>query len=125
MQILEDETIPEKNPCTFGENNVTPWRIRNLKYLEIEIEEWPSRAKWGQAGPNRTKWCQTGSNGAKQGQTGPKRALLGQTGPKGPTGPNEAKCGHMGLIFCMHAYFYEIKKSCFATQDLRVKLAEL
>ena len=22
MQILKDETISEKNPCTFGENNV-------------------------------------------------------------------------------------------------------
>ena len=61
-----------------------------------------SGAKWGQMVPN----------GAKQGQTGPKRAkmgLRGQTGPKGPTGPNEAKWGHMELIFCMHAYFYEIK----------------
>ena len=36
-----------------------------------------------------------------------------------------AKHGQMGLIFCIHAYFYEIKKSCLATQALRLKLAEL
>ena len=28
------------------------WRIGTLKYLEIKIEEGPSRAKWGQMGPN-------------------------------------------------------------------------
>ena len=77
----------------------TPWRIGTLKYLEVKIEEWPSRAKWGQAGPNRAKWCQmvpnrvkrghTGSNGAKKGQKGPtepkvaKRAKRGQTRPNG------------------------------------------
>ena len=80
----------------------------------MKIEEWPSKAKWGQAGqtgPNGAKWCQTGSNGAKRGKNGQKRALRGQTGPKGP---NKAKWGHMGLIFHMHAYFYEIKKSCLA-----------
>jgi len=76
-----------------------PWRIGTLKYLEVKIEEWPSRAKWGQAGPNRPKWCQmvpnrvkrghTGSNGAKKGQKGPtepkvaKRAKRGQTRPNG------------------------------------------
>ena len=68
--------------------------------------------KQGQMVPNRVKRGHTGSNGAKKGQ-------------KGPTEPKVAKWGHMGLIFCMHAYFYEIKKSCFATQALRVKLAEL
>ena len=25
------------------------------QYLEIKIEEWPSRAKWGQSGPNGAK----------------------------------------------------------------------
>ena len=88
----------------------------------------PSGAKEGQMVTNDAKWCQTGSNRATRGQTGPKRAKKGlrsQTGPKRQTGPNEAKWGHMGLIFFMHAYFYEIKKSCLATQALRVKLAEL
>ena len=50
------------------------WRIGTLKYLEIKIEKWPSRAKWGQAGQDGAKLCQTGQNGAKwvkQGQTGP------------------------------------------------------
>ena len=59
--------------------------------------------------PNRVKWVQTGPYGAKRGQKG----------------PNEAKSGHMVLIFCMLAYFYEIKKSCLATKSLRQKLAEL
>ena len=71
----------------------TPWRIGNLKYLEMKIEEWPSRAKWakrGQTGPNGDKWCQTGSNRAKRGQTGPKRAKKGQKVPYG------AKCGQKG-----------------------------
>ena len=63
-------------------------------------------------------------NGVKRGQKVPKSAVWGQTWPKGPTGPNEAKWGHMGLI-CMQAYFYEIKKSYLATQALRLKLAEL
>ena len=72
--------------------------------------------------PNRVKRGHTGSNRAKK---GPKRAYGAKRGQKGQTGPNEAKWGHIGLIFCMHAYFYEIKKSCFATQALRVKLAEL
>ena len=67
---------------------ISPWQIGTLKYLEIKIEEWPSRAKWGQSGPNRAKWCQmmpnrvkrgkTGSNGAKQGQKAPYRVKLGQ-----------------------------------------------
>ena len=40
------------------------------------------------------------------GQMGPKRALRGQTLPKGPY---EAKWDQMGLIFCIHACFHEIK----------------
>ena len=85
----------------------------------------PSGAKQVQMVPNGAKWCKTGSNGVKRGQKGPKRAYGAKSGQKGQTGPNEAKWGHMGLIFCMHAYFYEIKKSCLATQALRLKLAEL
>ena len=85
----------------------------------------PIRAKWGQMVPNDAKQSQTGPNGVKRAKTRTKRALRGKTWPKGPNGPNEAKWGQMGLIFCMHAYFYEIKKSCLATQALRVKLAEL
>ena len=85
----------------------------------------PSGAKQVQMVPNGAKWCKTGSNGVKRGKKGPKRAYGAKRGPKGQMGPNEAKWGHMGLIFCMHAYFYEIKKSCLATQALRVKLAEL
>ena len=81
-----------------------------------------SGAKWCQMVPNDAKKSQTGQNRDKQSKTRPKRALRGKTGPKGP---NEAKLGQMGLIFCMHAYFYEIKKSCFATQALRLKLAKL
>ena len=77
----------------------SPWRISTLKYLEMKIEEWPSRGKWGQVGPNGAKWCQmvpnrvkrghTGSNGAKKGQKEPternvaKRAKWGQTWPNG------------------------------------------
>ena len=71
----------------------TPWRIGTLKYLEVKIEEWPSRAKWGQAGPNRSKWCQMVPNGAKQGQTGSNGAKKGQ---KGPTEPNGAQKGKWG-----------------------------
>ena len=85
----------------------------------------PSGAKQVQMVPNGAKWCKTGSNGVKRGQKGPKRAYGAKRGPKGQMGPNEAKWGHMGLIFCMHTYFYEIKKSCLATQALRQKLAEL
>ena len=84
--------------------NRPPWRIRNLKYLEIKIEERPSRAKWGQAGPNRTKWCQMVPNGAKQGQTGPnwvkryqKRTKKSLTGPNVAKRANGAKWGQMGL----------------------------
>ena len=39
--------------------NRSPWRIGTLKYLEMKIKKWPSRANWGQARPN-------GPNGAKQ-----------------------------------------------------------
>ena len=94
-------------------------------YLEIKIEEWPSRAKWGQTGqmvPNGANQGEMGSNRAIRGHIGPSGAKSGQ---KGQTGPNEAKWGQMGLIFCMHADFYEIKKSYLATQALRLKLAKL
>ena len=37
---------------------IAPWRIGTLKYFEMKIEKWPSRAKWVQAG-------QKGPNGAK------------------------------------------------------------
>ena len=82
---------------------LAPWRIGTLKYLEIKIEEWPSRAKWGQSGPNGAKWCQmmpnrvkrgkTGSNGAKRGQKEPYGAKLGQKGQTGQTRPNGVKWG--------------------------------
>ena len=85
----------------------------------------PIGAKRSRMVPNDAKQSQTGPNGVRRGQTRPKRVLRGQTWPNGPNGPNEAKWGQMGLIFCKHAYSYEIKKSCFATQALRVKLAEL
>ena len=85
----------------------------------------PIRVKQGQMVPNDAKQSQTGPNGVKRGKTRPKRTLRGQTWPKGPNGPNEAKWGQMGLIFCMHADFYEIKKSCLATQAFRLKLAKL
>ena len=111
---------------------LTPWRIGTLKYLEIKSEEWPNRAKWGQSGPNGAKWCQmmpnrvkrvqTGSNGLKRGRKGPYGAKLGQKGQTGQTKPNGVK---WGWFFCMHAYFYEIKKSCLATQAIRLKLAEI
>ena len=85
----------------------------------------PSGVKQGQMVPNGAKQGQTGPHGVKRGQKGPKRAYGAKSGQKGQTGPNEAKWGHMGLIFCMHAYFYEIKKSCLATQAVRLKLAEI
>ena len=79
----------------------TPWRIGTLKYLEIKIEEWPSRAKLGQSGPNGAKRGQMVPNDAKQSQTGPnwvkrgkmrpKRVLRGKMWLKGPNGPYEAK----------------------------------
>ena len=56
-----------------------------------------------------------GPSGVKQDQMVPNGAKQGQTGPNGVN----------GLIFCMHTYFYEIKKLCLATQALRQKLAEL
>ena len=83
--------------------SISPWRIGTLKYLEIKIEEWPNRAKWGQSGPNGAKWCQmmpnrvkrvqTGSNGLKQGQKGLYGAKLGQKGQTGQTKPNVVKWG--------------------------------
>ena len=82
-----------KIPCMIWWSMLTPWRIGTLKYLEVKIEEWPSRAKWGQAGPNRSKWCQMVPNGAKQGQTGSNGAKKGQ---KGPTEPNGAQKGKWG-----------------------------
>ena len=85
----------------------------------------PIRAKRGQIVPNDAKQSHTGQNGVKRGKTRQKRALRGKTWPKGPNGPNEAKWGQMGLIFCMHTYYYERKKLCLATQALRLKLAEL
>ena len=85
----------------------------------------PIGAKRGQMVPNDAKQSQTGPNGVKRAKTRTKRALRGKTWPKGPNGPNEAKWGQMGLIFCMHTYYYERKKLCLATQALRLKLAEL
>ena len=75
--------------------------------------------KSGQAGLSGAKLGKIGPNGDK---TGSNRAKWGQ---KGSTGTNEAKWGHMGLIFCIHANFYETKKSCLATPALRQKLAKL
>ena len=71
-------------------------RIRNLKYLEIKIEEWPNRAKWDKAGPNGAKWCQTGSNRAKWGQTGQNEAKKDLTGPNVAKRAKPAKRGQMG-----------------------------
>ena len=105
--------------CGPGETNqsdlsvsVSPWRIRTLKYLEMKIEEWPSRAKWGQAGSNRTKWCQMvpnrvkrgqmGSNGAKNGQKVPYRAKPGQKGQRGQTRPNGVIWGW--FFACTHIF---------------------
>ena len=53
-------------------------------------------AKGGQARPNRAKW--------------------------GQTGPNDAKQGQMGLIFCMHTYFYERKKIMFSNPGPQTKI---
>ena len=72
----------------------------------------------GKAGPNRAKRVQTGPKSNKKCLTGPNMV-------KSANGPNNAKWGHMGLIFCKHPYFYEIKKLCLASQALRQKLAEL
>ena len=77
-----------------------------------------SGAKQGQMVANRVKRGQTGSNGAKKGQKVPYGPIVAKRAKQG-------QMGHMGLIFCMHAYFYEIKKSCLATQALRQKLTEL
>ena len=67
---------------------LSPWRIGTLKFLEIKIEEWPSRAKWGQSGPNGAKWSQMMPNRVKRGQMGSDGAKRGQ---KGKRGPNEVK----------------------------------
>ena len=91
----------------------------------------PSGAKQVQMVPNSAKWCKTGSNGAKKGQKGPTEPNGAQKGKWGQTRPKRVlrgKRGQMGsnvAVFCMHAYFYEIKRSCLATQALRQKLAEL
>ena len=45
-----------------------------LKNLEMKIEKWPRRAKWGQAGPSGANWCQTGPKGIKRGHMGPNAA---------------------------------------------------
>ena len=82
----------------------------------------PIGAKWCQMMRNRVKRVQTGSNGLKRGRKGPYGAKLGQKGQTGQTKPNGVK---WGWFFCMHAYFYEIKKSCLATQAVRLKLAEI
>ena len=77
---------------------MAPWQIGTLKYLEIKIEEWPSRAKWGQSGPTRpsgAEWCQTESNWAKRDQTGQNEAKKGLTGPNVA---KRAKRGQMGSI---------------------------
>ena len=73
-------------------------RIGTLKYLEIKIEEWQSRANWGQVG----------SNGAKKGQ-------------KVAYGAKRGQMGSYGADF-LHD---EIKKSCLATHALRQKFAKL
>ena len=52
----------------------------------MKIEEWPSTAKW----------CQAGPNGAKQGQTGPNGAKKCLMGPNLVKRANVAKRGHMG-----------------------------
>ena len=96
----------------------TPWRIGTLKYLEVKIEEWPSRSKLGQAGPSgakqgqmvpySAKWCQTGSNGAKWGQTGPKMAKKCLIGPNLAKRANGAKRGQMGSFGAdfLHAHIF-------------------
>ena len=88
----------------------------------------PIGANRGQTGLDSAKWCQTESNGAKPGQTGQnkaKKGLMGLNMAKRTKRAKRGQMGQMGLIFCMHAYFHEIEKSCLATQALRLKLAEL
>ena len=66
---------------------MAPCRIGTLKYLEMEIEKWPSGArqgKLGQTGPNGTKQDQTGPNWTKGGQAGSNRAKRGKRGQIGP-----------------------------------------
>ena len=72
----------------------------NLKLKSGQAE--PGRAdwaKWDQTGPNRTKLDQMGPNGSNRAKWGPR-------GQKGHTGLKRAIRGQMGLIFCMHKYFY-------------------
>ena len=79
---------------------------------KVRIWKPASEGKRGQTGLNGAKGCQTGlprPNGVKRA----KKCLTGPNMAKRANGPNKAKWGHMGLIFCMHAYFYKIKKSCF------------
>ena len=70
-------------------------------------------------GPNGAKRCQTGSNRAKKGQKGSYGAKRGQ---KGKIGANMAKWGHTGLIFCMYAYFYKIKKIMISNPGPQTKI---
>ena len=93
--------------ATRGPQNIV-WntlQIDTLKYLEIRIEKWPSRANLDQVR----------SSGAKQGLTG---KILTKCGQMEPNRPN-------GLIFCMQAYFYERKISYLASQALKQKWAKL
>ena len=75
-----------------------PWRIGTLKYPEVKIEEWPSRAKWGQLGSNRTKWCQMMPNRDKRGQMGSNRAKRGQKQLMGPNVAKRAKRAKRGQM---------------------------
>ena len=84
-----------------------------VPYLEIKIEECPSRAKWGQAGPNRTKHCQMVQKRAKGCQMVLKRVKRGQTGPKGAMWPNKVK---WEWFFWNANVFYERKKIMFRRQ---------
>ena len=79
----------------------------------------PIGAKRGQMVPNDAKQSQTGPNGVKRAKTRTKRALRGKTLPNGP---NEAKWGQLGLIFCMHSYFYEVKKLRDVQQEREVAI---
>ena len=69
---------------------ISPLRIGTLKYLEINIEKWPSGAKQGQPGPSRANRGQQGPTGVDQGHQGPTGANRGQMRP------NEAKQDQMG-----------------------------
>ena len=56
-----------------------------------------------------------GPNEVKKGLTGPNVAKRAKRGQMGSNGADYFAC----------TYFYEIKKSCLATQSIRQKLAEL